>query len=73
MNLAVFELFPCLLGTKQNEIKELRESSKQGTNTRRQIELYEQWSSGFFKGVKFLSCSEKRYSLIWISICRNGG
>ena len=43
MKLAVFELFPCLLGTKQNEIKELKESSKQGTNTRRQTEPYEQW------------------------------
>ena len=43
MNLAVFELFPCLLRTKQNEMKGLKETSKQGTNARRQTEPYEQW------------------------------
>ena len=39
MNLAiaVLELFPCLLRAKQNEIKELKETSKQDANTRRQI------------------------------------
>ena len=48
MNLAVFGLFPCLLRAKQNEIKGLKETSKQGTNTRRQTEPYEPW---IFKGV----------------------
>ena len=48
MNLAVFGLFPCLLRTKQNEIKGLKETSKQGTNTRRQTEPYEPC---IFKGV----------------------
>ena len=43
MTLTFFELFPCLLGTKQNGIKELKELSKKGTNTRRQTEPYEQW------------------------------
>ena len=32
MNLAVFELLPCLLRAKQNEIKGLKESSKSGAN-----------------------------------------
>ena len=44
MNLAVFELFLCLLRAKQNEIKGLKETSRQGTNTRRQTEPYEQWN-----------------------------
>ena len=43
MNLAVFELFPCLLSGKQNEIKGLKETGKQDTNTRRQTEPNEQW------------------------------
>ena len=43
MNLALFELFPCLLCAEQKEIKRLKETSKQGTNTRRQTEPYEQW------------------------------
>ena len=38
-NLAVFELFPCLLRAKQNKIKVCKEKS---TNTRRQAEPYEQ-------------------------------
>ena len=59
-----FELFPCLLGTKQNGIKELKELSKQGTNTRRQTEPYEQWIFQRSYMFKMLSCSEKRYSLI---------
>ena len=70
MNLMFFELFPCLLGTKQNGIKELKELSKQGTNTRRQTEPYEQWifpklkvqNVSYF--MEFLSCPEKRDSLI---------
>ena len=48
INLAFFESFPCLLRAKQNEFKKLKETSKQGTNTRRQTEPYEQW---IFKGV----------------------
>ena len=40
MSLAAFELFPCLLRAKQNEIKGLKETSKQVTNTRRQTEPY---------------------------------
>ena len=43
MNLAVFKLFPCLLRAKQNEIKGLKETSKQCANTKRQTEPYEQW------------------------------
>ena len=43
MNLAVFELSPCLLRAKQNKIKGLKETSKQGANTRRQTEPYKQW------------------------------
>ena len=43
MNFGVLELFPCLLRAKQNEIKGLKEMSKQGTNTKRQTEPYEQW------------------------------
>ena len=43
MNLAVFELFPCLLRAKQKEIKGLKEAREQRANTRRQTEPYEQW------------------------------
>ena len=43
MNLTVFALFPCLLSAEQNEIKGLKETSKQGRNTRRQTEPQEQW------------------------------
>ena len=50
MNLAVFELFPCLVRTKENEIKELKDTSKKGANTKRQTEPYEQW---IFKGVEW--------------------
>ena len=49
MNLVVFELFPCLLHAKQNEIKGLKETNKQGANARRQTEPYEQSN---FKGVE---------------------
>ena len=47
MNLTVFELFSCLLRAKQIKIKVLKETSKQGANTRRQTEPY--MSSGFSK------------------------
>ena len=49
MNLAVFDLLPCLLRAKQNDIKGLKEMSKQGANTRRQTTPYEQ---RIFKGVE---------------------
>ena len=70
MNLAVFELFPCLLRAKQNETKEMKEKSKlKSANTGRQTELYEQWQNelnvqnvSYF--MQFLRRSEKRYSLI---------
>ena len=41
MNLTVFELFSCLLRAKQIKIKGLKETSKQGANTRKQTEPYE--------------------------------
>ena len=53
MNLAVLELFPCLLHAKRNKIKGLKETSKQGTNTRRQTKPYEQW---IFEGVDCSKC-----------------
>ena len=51
MNLAVFELIPCLSRAKQHKIKGLTETRRQATNTGRQTELqvYEQW---IFEGVK---------------------
>ena len=42
MNLAVFELSPCLY-MQTNKIKELLETSKYSANTGRQTELFEQW------------------------------
>ena len=53
MNIAVFELFPCFLRAKQNKIKGLKKTRKQGTNTRRQAEPYEQW---IFEGVEGSKC-----------------
>ena len=53
MNLTVFELFSCLLRAKQIKIKGLKETSKQGANTRKQTEPYEQW---IFKGVECSKC-----------------
>ena len=53
MNLVVFKLLPCLLCAKQNQVKGLKKTCKQGTNTRGQTEPYEQW---IFKGVKCSKC-----------------
>ena len=53
MNLAVFELFLYLLRAKRNKIKGFKETSKQGANTRRQTEPYEQW---IFKGGDCSKC-----------------
>ena len=53
MNHPDIELFPCLLCAKQNEIKGLKETGKQGANTWRQTKPYEQW---IFKGVKCSKC-----------------
>ena len=50
MNLAVFELFPCLSRAKQNKIKGLKETSKlRNKHRRRQTKPYKQWT---LKGVE---------------------
>ena len=48
MNLAVFELSPCLYVKKQYKMKEFKETSKKGANTRRQTKPY--MSSRMFVG-----------------------
>ena len=69
MNLAVFELFPCLLRAKQNEIKRFKETVNK---VQTQGDRLNHMSSGFSKELnvqnvsyfmEFSSCSEKRYIL----------
>ena len=45
MNLAVSEFSLCLIRTKQNKTKEMKETRKYSANTGIQTELYEQWIS----------------------------